>query len=539
MTRARPLRRSTLPALVLLLAGLTAGACGGGVPEETDDDRPLVSVGPDGRLAYAPANSRGDVIPDFSACGYQGGGVKIPDVPARVRVEPGPGDDVARIQGALDEAGELPWASDGFRGAVELAPGVYEIGGTLRFRKSGVVLRGAGPRAGDEGGTELRATGGSGQVVIDLRGAGGIKTDEASAAPVADAVVPVGAATLRVAATGRFALGERVIVRRFGNAAWIREIGMDRIETEAGRETKQWEPFTLSFDRRVVTMEPAGPGEPGHRLTLDAPITCAIEERWGGGEVVPQTANRRLEKVGVEDLLIVSEFDPSVRDRLKDGTVYYADEDHAARAVKFHHCRDGWVRRAEARHFVGGLLKVTASRGITASGCACLDPVSKVEGGRRYAFDLNGGAELCLVRDCRARYGRHDFVFGSRVCGPNVFLRCVSENPLNESEPHQRWAVGGLYDNVRAPIFVQDRGNWGTGHGWGGANFVLWNCTGEFVLQSPPTAENYAIGHDGPRARGRHERPVGRIERRGKTVRPVSLYEGQVRNRTAPTTTDP
>ena len=486
-----------------------------------------VTAGPDGGLVYAVLNERGDVLPDFSRCGYKGGDRAIPDVPARLTVAPGPGDDTARIQAALDTAGRWDWRSDGFRGAVELEAGLFEISGSLRLGRSGVVLRGAGARDAAAGGTELRATGGAEQVVIEVRGSDGPVPEEKTAAAVTDAVVPVGADALHVAADAGFAPGDRVLVRRRGNAAWIAALGMDRIARKAGRELKQWEPFTLEYDR--VALETAADAG-GLRLTLDAPIPCAIEARWGGGEVVRYREDRRLEKVGVEDLLLVSAFDPAVRGDY-DGVSYFADEDHADWAVTVRDARDGWVRRVEARHFVMGLLKAVGGKWITAADCACLDPVSRIEGGRRYAFDLNAGSELCLVRDCRGRYGRHDFVFGAKVCGPNVFLRCRSEFPLANSEPHQRWAVGGLYDNVEAPIAVQDRWNWGTGHGWAGANFVLWNCRGELTVQQPPTAWNYAVGHVGPTGDAYQDRPAGLIASRSRPADPASLYEAQLRDR--------
>ena len=476
----------------------------------------LVSVAADVTLTYAAANERGDRIPDFSACGFRGGDRPIPDVPVRVTVRPGSGDDTARVQAAIDEAGTLDW-TDGYRGTVLLEAGTYRIGGTLKLRKSGVVLRGAGADA--DTGTVLLATGGAGQKLIDARGSD-YDAEEQTAVPITDAVVPVGATTLSVASAENFPPGTTIEVRRHGNADWIAALGMDRIAPRPdGGEIVQWKPFTLTFDRVVTAVE-------GNRLTLDAPITCAVEDRWGGGEVVRYSDDRRLEKVGVENLLCRSDFDTSVLGRY-EGLSYYADEDHAAEAIRFGHVRNAWVRRVEARHFTYGLLRVFHSKWVTAAECRCLDPVSRIEGGRRYSFTLDDGAELCLVRGCDTRYGRHDFVFGSRVCGPNVFLRCTADRPLAHSEPHQRWAVGGLYDNVTATIAVQDRWNWGTGHGWAGANFVLWNCTGPLVLQQPPTAQNYAFGHLGEREQPFQDRPGGYVESFGRHVEPGSLYEAQ------------
>jgi hypothetical protein len=152
--------------------------------------------------------------------------------------------------------------------------------------------------------------------------------------------------------------------------------------------------------------------------------------------------------------------------------------------------------------------------------------VSEITGSRRYSFNLKG--QLCLIQSCKADSGRHDWVVGSRVAGPNVFLRCTSGRTFATSEPHHRWSVGGLYDNVKAPIAIQDRQWYGSGHGWSGANYVVWNCEGPLVLQKPPTAQNWAIGHIGPKVRGAFEpRPDGYWESHGQHVRPESLYEYQ------------
>src|SRR4051812_30033835 len=91
-----------------------------------------VAAGRDGRLAYA-ADSLGNRIPDFSHCGYMSGGVQIPDVPVRVVVPYKKGDATQRIQGAIDYVASLPEDDHGFRGAVLLQKGNYEIAGALRI----------------------------------------------------------------------------------------------------------------------------------------------------------------------------------------------------------------------------------------------------------------------------------------------------------------------------------------------------------------------------------------------------------------------
>src|SRR5262245_16040891 len=88
----------------------------------------FVSQG-DGRLIYQ-TDPRGDRIPDFSYCGYRGGGVRLPDMPARVFVNPIEGDNTRQIQAAIDYVSQLPADERGFRGAVLLTKGRHLVGGS-------------------------------------------------------------------------------------------------------------------------------------------------------------------------------------------------------------------------------------------------------------------------------------------------------------------------------------------------------------------------------------------------------------------------
>jgi len=69
--------------------------------------------------------------------------------------------------------------------------------------------------------------------------------------------------------------------------------------------TRQWRPFTLNLDRVITAVA-------GNRITIDAPITYAIETRWGGGGIWRYEDPGRIERVGVENLRGVSEFDPGI-----------------------------------------------------------------------------------------------------------------------------------------------------------------------------------------------------------------------------------
>jgi len=91
---------------------------------------------------------------------------------------------------------------------------------------------------------------------------------------------------------------------------------------------------------------------------------------------------------------------------------------------------------------------------------------------------------------------------------------------------------GTLYDNVRAPLTAR----WWKeiGMGWAGVNTVFWNCEGQFLVQKPPTAQNFAFGHIGIHATVYNTRfqdltkPNGYIESWDRHVTPRSLYLAQL-----------
>jgi hypothetical protein len=481
----------------------------------------LISIGADGHLHYSPYTSRGDTIPDFSNCGYAGGDRAIPDAPVRETLssEPG-GDDSARIQAALDRVGALPVDGSGLRGAVLLKRGAYTCNVPLKIRASGVVLRGEGD--GPDG-TVLTAAMRKAEPLIEIGAASGPKEVAASLREIADDYVPVGARSFRVADAMGYAVGQTVFVVRHGNAAWIHTIGMDRITPRASdpKSTKQWTPFDLKFDRLITAID-------GNRITVDAPIACAIDRQWGGGALVRYTETR-VENCGVESLRGVSVYDAK-KTAPYEGETSYTDEDHATYIVQFNHVKNAWARNLTSLHFYHGPAFINdTAKWITVEDCQAFSPVSVITGGRRYPYCVEG--QLVLVQHCHSVEARHAFVFGARVPGPNVFFDCQSEHDYATSEPHHRWSVGGLYDNVDAHMAIQDRQWMGSGHGWAGANYVVWNSKGELVCQQPPTAQNFAIGFTGSKTTGAFDRPDGWWESRGARVEPGSLFLAQRKDR--------
>jgi hypothetical protein len=337
-------------------------------PDSESSHSQLVHSGADGKLAYKP-DAKGNTIPDFSNCGYMGGGVALPNVPVRVTLKPEPGttDDTARVQAAIEAVSKMPTNTAGFRGAVLLKQGQYRIGGALRIAASGVVLRGEGQV---ENGTVLVATGTKRRTLIAVQGSSGPKANSGSRQSITSEYVPVGARTFEVRDGLKFKVGDTVIVSRNGNEAWIHEIGMDRIAPRPGNpsSTRQWAPFSLPFDRVITSVA-------GNRLTVDAPIVCAIETRWGGGDIWRYDDEGRIEQSGVENLRGVSDFDRTVTEQQRDQK-YFADEAHATQLVSFDNARNCWARDLTALHFYHGVSAIERNaKWVTVQDCSSLDPV--------------------------------------------------------------------------------------------------------------------------------------------------------------------
>ncbi|MEM7755044.1 MAG: hypothetical protein AAF297_05345 [Planctomycetota bacterium] len=508
--------------------GLVCGAvcCGGLSVAAFGQESSLVFPGASGQLIYA-TQADGDRILDFSEVGYKQGREPIPTganaVPMVFSVAPGPGDDTGRIQTGIFAASLVPMNANGFRGAVVLEPGEYQVSSQIVITTSGVVLRGAGD---DEvTGTTIRATGTTQRsvIVVDSASGSGSGSGVGPVANVVDTRVPVGATSFRVDDAGLFTAGDRVRITRPGTEAWVSALGMDQIPPRAdGNPIVQWSPgsYNLTFERTVTRVE-------GDRVFFDAPLSNALDERYGGGTIQRFSFANRVTNVGIEGLRGVSDYDLSDPE----------DEDHAWTFVEFRRVEDGWIRDVTGQHFGFATALVNeSSRRVTVEDAVSLDPVSIVTGGRRYAFNISR-AELVLMRDLFSEDGRHDFVFNSRSQGPNAFVNATASNAFSDTGPHQRWSTGGLFDNIVVDgdrINARNRGNFGSGHGWAGANMVVWNSVADgYIVESPQTAQNWLVGSVGPIINDTRfgQQPPGIVDAHGSPVATQSLHAAQVTDR--------
>jgi len=243
-----------------------------------------------------------------------------------------------------------------------------------------------------------------------------------------------------------------------------------------------WKPGTrdLFWDRTIVSVDK-------DLITVDAPITTSIDEKFGGGLVIKYEWKERISQTGVENLCCVSEYD----------TANPKDENHCWMAITMENVENSWVRQVVFKHFAGSAVAVyeTANR-ITVEDCKSLAPVSEIGGFRRNTFFTSG--QQVLFQRCYAEYGYHDFATGFCAAGPNAFVQCESYMPYNFSGGIDSWSSGTLFDIVNIDgqgLCFKNLGQDKQGAGWNIANSVFWQCTASRIeCFSPPSAHNWSCG---------------------------------------------
>jgi hypothetical protein len=498
---------------------------GGGATSATSQ---WARVDAPGHLAYATL-PKGERILDFSSAGYMGGGVAIPSVPAQQTVKPSGGaDDTPAIQAAIDAVSKMP-ATGGLRGAVLLAPGTFNVTGTISIATSGVVLRGSGSGSG---GTIVNV-GGSPRTVITIGGTGKW-TASSTSTNVTDAYVPSGATSFHVASTTGLSAGMPVLVDRTVTAAWVHFMGMDAMVRNGTPETWIAAGTVVHADRTIASVQ-------GTTVTLDAPLSDTFDlSTWGSGAapaiVHPYTFAGRIEQVGLEAMHIVA---PPQTVPINQPIFGVLSMD----AVK-----DGWVSDVVADEFTTGFVVGSTAKSVTIQD-STVHRVAPIDGSQGYPFHFSVDGQGVLVQRCTSEgVGVFSYATQEVTPGPNVVLQMtVPESDAgahNNLQPHQRWATGLLVDDANTPtggIDLMNRGWDGSGHGWAIGFGVVWNGVGSSLLiQQPPGAQNWSIGAKGTQttasAPGSTAGPLpqGIIDSPGVAVAPQSLYLAQLCERMGP-----
>ncbi|NOV03691.1 immunoglobulin-like domain-containing protein [Paenibacillus planticolens] len=486
-----------------------------------------------GKLVYVP-DYRGNTVMDYSNAGYKGGGVEIPNVPVKLILEPSQdsnSDDTERIQNAINMLGRIDPDSNGFRGSILLKAGTYRVSSSIKIAASGIVIKGEGD---DHEGIETHSTPLSPtnwkdythseapqpnvtKVVATwiassydkntavFNFAGSATSTSGSAIKVVDQYVPAGGHTIRLESVSGLSVGDTVNIRKAVNAAWAQDLRMDVITDAPGiPSANQWAAngvvdssyVTTDEERTIQSINPVT-----NEIMLIEPLADVLDMRYGVSTVTKYNPTGRINNVGIENMLIMSRFDSSTTAiNTAFGVSYqsFDDELHAELAIRFGNAQNAWARTITTYHIDSAVAIATGVSKITIQDVNCLEPVSGTGGERRYNFS-NAGGTLVLNQRNYSRYTRHGFIVMGNVVGQNVFYNDRTDYQFDANEPHLRWSTGGLYDNINGRIYLQDRWNNGTAHGWSGANYTLYNNTGPYIISQNQIAANYLFGQTGER----------------------------------------
>jgi Family of unknown function (DUF6298)/Putative collagen-binding domain of a collagenase len=417
---------------------------------------------------------------DFSFAGYEAG-QPIPYVKAVLTVKPSGRDDTALLQGALDRIASMPANANGFRGTLLLSSGRFRVKGQLHLRVGGVILQGAG--AGKNG-TSIFAEGTSRRTLIEI---GAEKWVALNASIEIQQDVPAGGRVLHLVSTDGLAVGDHVVVRRPSTQEWIGAMGMTNLPGTFANQRLDWKPGShdLVWDRIITAVNAQM-----NQVELDAPITTALEMKYGGG-TLSRVQHATPERIGIEDMTLESSYDAT----------HPKDEEHSWIAILLDNVQDAWVRNVTARHFVSSAVRVNLrGRRITVENCRSEAPVSEKGGYRRQSFLIYG--QQVLVHRCHSEIGMNDFASGMLAGGPNVFLDCDASGSLGASGSFEGWSSGVLYEQVHVPSsriqllldFARAQGG-----GWTAANSLIWNSTAMSVdALGPPGAPNFVVNSAEP-----------------------------------------
>jgi hypothetical protein len=423
-------------------------------------------------------------------------------------MKPVDGDNTAVIQAAIDEAAKHAPA------AVLLTAGTYEVAGTLAITHSGVVLRG-------ENGTIVRLTG-KPHRFLDIRGTGTWQI-EGEPAVIEDDYVPAGTNVLRVRTAAAFRAGDRVLIQRPVTADWVHFMGMDTLVRDGKPQT--WiKPGSVIRTDRMVKSRANG------RLTLDVPLSDALDAKYGRSTIVRYSFPGRITDVGVENLRVEAPF-----------------EDVPISGAQFSLLRmdaveDAWVRDIDVLETQNGIVIGAGAKRVTFSGVRIAH--SKPHSGAAAPADFGvQGTQILIDRCSVSGEGTWPVVTQAEVTGPIVVLNFTADH--GGISPHQRWATGLLVDHSKFTetterkqgIAFSNRNTAGSGHGWDVGWAVAWNVESPFLLvQQPPGAINWCVGCVGKAIQGvdgvsGKSGPMGTFDSPNVPVTPESLYLAQLRER--------
>jgi hypothetical protein len=397
---------------------------------------------------------------------------------------------------------------------VVLASGTFNLTGSLIIKTSGVVLRGAGSRAG---GTLLKL-GGAPRTLFTVGGSGKAEPI-GQPANITDDYVAAGARTFHVDDASGFSVGATVLVQKPVTAAWVHFMGMDTLVRNGMPQTWIATGSLIHHDRVVTAVA-------GNQITIDAPLPDSLDAQYlrpPGATVVKYQFPGRISQVGIEGMHVVA---PPMTSAINVPTF---------KLINLNATLDGWLKDIAGEGFINGAAVGGGSKQITIQEVSFTHTAAG-DGSAGSPADFETTATQILFLRCSTVAGpAFSFPFAtlSEADGPSVILQASCQGN-GSIQPHERWGTGLLVDNADLPmgkIEYINRNTAGSGHGWAMGFGVVWNSNAQTLnMNNPPGAFNLAVGSKGSMQAG----STGLYDSNGTPVRPKSLYLQQLCERLGP-----
>ncbi len=468
-------------------------------------------VSPDGgNLVYNEYDGKGGKLTDFSHAGFYGGKYEIPDsdnltVGAVINpyawsdeeITAKTADDTARIQSVIDNVSSA--YPDNKMTVIKLKAGKYYISSVGLSLPSGIVLSGEGQ---GPTGTILyayEANNSDSSMVIKV--IGNAHSKGTHNCYITDSYVPSGSNKITLSSydASFFNVGDTFIIHYESTDEWTESIGMSSpiinvYDTDTGWGAGD---VVKIHEREITAIN-------GNEITFDIPLEMHLDNKLMPAYIYKINTDARVRNAGIENLRIESYFDPTIT-----GSTGYVDENHSRYLIYFRHAQDCYVENVTTKYiFFSAIYFGNYAKRITARNCSSLEPVSLIEGNRRYPFLCMAFSQQILVTGCYSEKGRHDYATSHRASGPTAYVDNVADNSFAISEPHATWSTGILYDNIyhvgsdaKGYIGITNRGIYGTdiSQGWTGVGCVVWNSLANTIVAHdvPGDYQNFLVGNWG------------------------------------------
>lgn len=477
----------------------------------------------------------GRFLHDFSYAGYHSGLKSIPNVNNNIidiTKLPYKADNTGKIdvtdliQQAIDDA-SLKGGGVIFFPAGEYMVSVPEPRKyALKIAKNNVVLRGAGTAKTfiKNVTTSMRS-----KVCISFEPYGGdwIKSISTASPITSDILSPTN--QIKVENVSSFKKGDLVVIMTDCTDGFIKE----------HKSEGQWSDKMrgVRFCRRITSVN-----EKNSTIEIDVPTRYFLKQRDNAR--VFKIGNQ-LEECGIENLSIGNIQnskigfwnDDDAFNRINTGPY----EVHGSHLIQFKHAINCWAKNVHTYrpkenkddyHTLSNCLRIYESRFITIESCNFQKSQYEGGGGNGYMYTLEGNE--CLLKDCYAEDGRHNYDFKDMSSSGNVLLKCTSKNPKYASDFHMWLSMANLIDGFVSEGDYLDAsfrpyGPKGLRHMYTTTETVFWNTKGlnphkfNFLIDSRQWKWGYIIGTSGKTYKVNTQPVSGSTDNKGN-----NYYENQV-----------